>query len=313
MDFVLTAEIISQIIFAMEDQQHRLLVDRRTGELVRAEEAGPAGEGGESAAYVPVPDWRPIDGFNLMERFTSRLRNPFLRSQLRDALASRKGVFRRFKDILKGSPEVERLWFTFKEREMRRLVWEWYNQQRELAHLERLPVEPDQLEDNEELILTDFAVRPGREQDLPALLRLDRSSFVERFPQAVPARVRRLYRRLRARLQAPLSAPSVTVVAETPQGGFAGFLWALRRRDTLSGRPCLRIVNLAVSPEYRGLGIGALLLREIVRMDRERGWGTVRVTLAGQSLRMSEFARRQGFTVRAERLELDVDALDGPG
>ena len=198
MEFPLTEERINQIIFAMEDQRHRFLVHRRTGELVREDELAarpglkPSDSGAPQAAekaeseeqetavldgkrddpYVPIPSWEPMDGFHLMERFVLKLRNPIFTEMLREALSSGKGVFRKFKDIVKKNREMEHLWFTFKEREMRQAVQEWYEGERELAGLQRLAREP---EPPEELLAGDFAVVWGESRHLEPVLKLDQA------------------------------------------------------------------------------------------------------------------------------------------
>jgi hypothetical protein len=177
-EFVLTEEIAAQVVYAMEDQQHRFVIHRETGEVLRADSEEIRGRADE---VVSLPKWRPLDGFQLMERFVSRLHNPVFRERLREALSSGKGVFRKFKDILKEEREIERLWFSFKEREMRLVVWNWYNEQRELAGLERLELEPEE-DEYEELLETDFAVLPGAPAHLEALRRLDRQGFREAYP-----------------------------------------------------------------------------------------------------------------------------------
>ena len=150
MEFTLNSELVEQIIFAMEDQQNQYYVHMDTGELLREEEIE-EDEAEEDEAegedpFIPIPEWRPVDGFLMMEKFVARLRNPLLRDQLKDALTSGRGVFRKFKDILKTNPEIERLWFSFKERELRKVVWQWYNDNRELAGLDRLEEETDPAE-----------------------------------------------------------------------------------------------------------------------------------------------------------------------
>ncbi len=150
MEFDLTKEILDQIIFAMEDQTEESVVDRSSGEviIVRGDDGRYGGE-----RYAPTPEWKPIDGYQLMERFVTGLRNPTLREELRAALGAGRGVFRSFKDALKKNPEIEKRWYLFKEREMRRVVLDWYNQARELEGLERLGLDPtDEGESSEELI-----------------------------------------------------------------------------------------------------------------------------------------------------------------
>ncbi|MBN1837367.1 MAG: GNAT family N-acetyltransferase [Spirochaetales bacterium] len=306
MEFVLSEETAAQIVYAMEDQQHRFVVHRGSGELLPAdgEEARSCPEG-----VAALPKWRPIDGFQLMERFVARLHNPIFRERLREALASGKGVFRKFKDILKEEREIERLWFAFKEREMLRVVQDWYNEQRELAGLERLELEPPE-EEPEELLETDFAIVPAEPGHLDELRRLDRQGFREAFPEEDPRRVQKLYGGRRAGLPGPLEEQSLARVATAPDGRFAGFWWAVERRQELADRLDLNLVQLAVGRRFRGLGLGRLLLKNLAAEARDRGYVRLTVELEGQALCLHEVFAGLGFKPISERLALDPSLFD---
>ena len=297
--FDLSEELIGRLIYAMEDQRGCFLVHLETGAVVPADAAGEEAAGGEGLTHVPLPDWRPADGYNLMERFLLTLRNPLFREALRAALASPRGVFRAFKDALKQNPELERLWFTFKEREMRKVVRGWYDDQRELLGLARLGPEP---EPTEELILEDFVVGPAEAGQAEALQALDRAAFAERFPGREPERVAAFYRRERAGLPGPLERGSLLLAALTPRGDLAGFVWGIEEADPLEGTRWVRLVQLAVLPALRGLGLGGLLLDRFVAQAGERGATEVRVHLAGETRKLGGLFAPRGFSVQAETL-----------
>jgi GNAT superfamily N-acetyltransferase len=306
MDFSLDSELVEQIIFAMEDQQNEYYVHRRSGQLIRAdeieEEQTPEEAGGP---LVRVPEWRPVDGFLLMEKFIGRLRNPLLGDQLRDALTSGRGVFRKFKDILKNSPEVEHLWFIFKERELRNVVWQWYNDNRELAGLERLEREPEQEEGLEDLLASDFAIVAMQSRHLEALRKLDRTAFTARYPEAEPERIEKLFRESRGSLPGPEAGGNVVFVAETPEEDFAGFVWAVEQTDFLRAGRILRVQQLAVVQRFQGLGLGSSLLRRLITEARDRGYHRVRGELSGAGLHLAGFFAELGFQVAAQDMELD--------
>ena len=256
MDFSLTTELIEQIIFAMEDQENRYCIHRSSGQLLSEQSIGEGSDAEETAdesedPYVPIPEWRPVDGFLLMERFVARLRNALLRDQLKDALTSGRGVFRKFKDILKTRPEMERLWFAFKDRELRKVVWRWYNDNRELAGLERLKEEPEEQDGLEDLLGIDFAILALHPRHLVALLELDGQAFRARFPEADPGQVRELLREIRTGLPGPEAEGSLVLVAETPEGEFTGFIWAVEESDPIVPGRILRVHQLAVVQRYQ--------------------------------------------------------------
>jgi ribosomal protein S18 acetylase RimI-like enzyme len=306
MEFSLNSELVEQIIFAMEDQQNEYYVHRDSGELLREDEIEEV-ETPEEAEdpFVPIPEWRPVDGFLMMEKFVARLRNPLLRDQLKDALASGRGVFRKFKDILKTSPEIERLWFIFKERELRKVVWQWYNDNRELAGLERLEGEPQQEEGLEDLLESDFAIVPAQSRHLDALRKLDEMAFVARFPEADPERIADLFQESRKNLPEPEGEGSLVFVAETPEEDFAGFVWAVEQTDSLVPGRILRVQQLAVVQRYQGVGLGSMLLRRLIVEARDRGYHRLWSELSGTGLQLAGFFRELGFQTIAQDMGLD--------
>jgi len=306
MEFSLNSELVEQIIFAMEDQQNEYYVHRVSGELLREDEIEEE-ETQEEAEdpFVPIPEWRPVDGFLMMEKFVARLRNPLLRDQLKDALSSGRGVFRKFKDILKTSPEIERLWFIFKERELRRVVWQWYNDNRELAGLERLEEEPAQEEGLEDLLASDFAIVALKSRHLDALRKLDETAFLARFPEADPERVADLFHQSRKNLPEPEGGGSLVFVAETPEEDFAGFIWAVEQTDPLIPGRILRVHQLAVVQRYQGVGLGSMLLRRLIVEARDRGYHRLRSELSGSGLQLAGFFGELGFQTISQDMGID--------
>lgn len=335
MDFPLTENLLSQIIFAMEDQSHRFYIDRRKGLLVRedeleaeargsggAEPPPPAGQAVEEPAllngkppdrrdwqqrYAPIPVWSPADGFHLMERFVLKLRNPIFAELLREALSSGQGVFRRFKDILKKNREIERLWFQFKEREMRRVVERWYETERELVDLQAKALVSGGEED---LPASEFSILPGEARHLEPALKLDQKAFLESLGELDPERAELLYSSSRRSLPGLLDRRSLFLVAETPQRELAGFAWAVEREDPATGRPALSLTQLAVRKHVRGIGLGSLLLSRLSRQSRERGFERLFVRLQGLALTVAPLFEGQGFRPRAVELELDLRSLE---
>jgi GNAT superfamily N-acetyltransferase len=311
MDFSLDDELIEQIIFAMEDQQHNYYAHRHSGELVREEEIEEDyGQKGIEDPFVPIPEWQPVHGFLLMEKFVARLRNPLLREQLKDALASGRGVFRKFKDILKTSRGAEHGWYTFKERELRQVVRQWYNEQRELAGLDRLKEEPEETDGLEALLGSDFSILPVRERHLEAVRELDEAAFIARFPDADARRAADFWRESRASLPDLPAKDSLLLVAETAEQDFAGFVWAVENTDALVPGRILQVHQLAVVQHYQGMGLGTMLLKRIIAEARDRGFHRVRSELSGKGLQLAGFFRELGFQPYAQVMDLDPTNWD---
>lgn len=306
MEFDLTKEILDQIIFAMEDQTEESVVDRSSGEVTIVQ-----GESGRYGAdrYAPVPDWKPVDGYQLMERFVTGLRNPTLREELRGALAAGRGVFRSFKDALRRNPEIEKRWYLFKEREMRRVVLEWYNQARELRGLERLSLDPtDEGEGSEELIEADFVFTSGVGARADLLAEADRTAFAEVHARLGADRVAELYGRRAGKYPEMGGSESAVVVAEDQGGQIAGFVWGAYRPIAQAPGESWTILQLYVVPLYRGIGLASSLLRRILESTSDRGAAAVYVDLGESLLGMEGLFSRHGFATVTKRMGIDMSA-----
>jgi ribosomal protein S18 acetylase RimI-like enzyme len=296
MNFALTPEMIDSIAFAMEDQKERFAVDTETGELVPVSSLGEAPE----ERYARLPRWGSAEGFHLMESFVTSLDNPAYREQLSRSLTMGRGVFRAFKDSLKQNKEIEKLWFAYKERRLHGVIISWYNANREARGLAKLPAEPEEIE---ELVMSDFTFTWEIGGRGPAVRQLDQDAFFELFPSQSPAELERRFTEKRRDLPAAGGAASPILIAETPAGDLAGLVWGV-----INGRS-VNILQLAVSPGYRGTGLGEILLRQFLTAMRGRGMQRLVTELMGKSLRFSDFFRSVGFEPVAQVMECSLDNL----
>ncbi len=139
----LDEEFIFQLTFCMEDQSSSYLIDLEEQIIINEYfddfdkdlyEENPD-------RFLAIPDWTPSDGFRTMEKFVSTLKNEYYREKLRRVLQSGKGVFRQFKDVLSEQPALEHLWYDFKDREIRRTIFKWYEENGVALDLSDLPLE----------------------------------------------------------------------------------------------------------------------------------------------------------------------------
>ncbi|HUI70142.1 MAG TPA: UPF0158 family protein [Spirochaetia bacterium] len=296
MNFTLTAQMIDKIAFAMEDQKERYAVDINSGELVPlSSRSGALHED----RYVLLPRWGSAEGFHLMESFVTSLDNPVHRAELAHALTMGKGVFRAFKDALKAS-KIEKLWFDYKEQRLRGVIVSWYNANREARGLAQLPVEP---EDTEELVMSDFSFAWDVGEHLDDILRLDQDAFFELFPGESPQRVQERYAEKRAGVPAPGEKEAPILVAETPDGELAGFVWGL-----IEGRS-VHVLQMAIVPGLRGVGLGETILKRFLTDMRSRKMTRLTMELAGKSQRFSDFFQSLGFRAVTQALECSLDDL----
>lgn len=152
MTFTLTDELIDTIISAMENQEKIYIVEAETNQIV---EAGSNVKTDENRFY-DLPEWKPADGYRLLEDFVNHLHAPIARDELQAVLHSGRGVFKNFKNVLKNYPEIDKRWHIYKHRIMSARINEWYNSLREIWGLEKLDYEQ---EENDSLVCNDFSFR----------------------------------------------------------------------------------------------------------------------------------------------------------
>ncbi|MDR1277744.1 MAG: GNAT family N-acetyltransferase, partial [Treponema sp.] len=243
MPFELTEALMDDILFSMENQAADFFLDTSAGVI-----SGGLDEIPDPERYISLPGWDSASGFRLMERFTAAVRNPLVREELSAALNQGRGVFRAFKDTLEQRPEAEKLWFAFKEREMKREIIRWYNALREEWGLRRIGEEPEETGD---LVLEDFRFRQGLPEDraaaeaLHALCLREQGNFTAEDT-------------MDGRESAWTFPGDRSFTVETVGGDFAGYIAALKRGTIL------HIRALELRPEYRGLGIGETLLSRMI-------------------------------------------------
>jgi ribosomal protein S18 acetylase RimI-like enzyme len=292
MQFELTEALIEDILFSMEDQNGEFLLDIREGTIVHVDED--FDDTDEEERYIDLPEWDSANGYQLMEHFTAALRNPLARDELSAALNRGKGVFRAFKDILSRYPEVEKRWFSYKDREMKRGIIRWYNGLREEWGLEKIGTEPEETED---LVLLDFRFREataGDAQEVETLHQLCRDEYLQRVAESNPAAGVFLE-------GISWSFPGdLALVVETSVGDLAGCIAAEKRGSVL------HIFNLEVNPEYRGLGVGETLLTRFLEKAGELS-ARVSIDLPPEAEGFSRELLRKAFKPYAVRYCLDLE------
>ena len=118
-------QILSEIIFGMENQDVDYMLDIGTGNLYSAglSEVEPSAEDN----LVDLPPWTSADGYQLMVSFTNSCQDPAMRQKLSDELNSKeRGVFRRFRNVLSENPDDLKRWYDFKDRRMKSHIRNWY-------------------------------------------------------------------------------------------------------------------------------------------------------------------------------------------
>jgi len=158
MQFELDNVLLDQILFYMENQDGDFILDTKEKKIADTlkKTNDKSIDYNDTNRFIDIPVWIPNDGYRLMGKFSSSLKNPVIRLELGRALNRNKGVFRAFRDVLEQYPEVEKMWFKYKEDEMKKNIFLWYNSLREEWGLEPVGAEP---EDTTSLVLEDFNVK----------------------------------------------------------------------------------------------------------------------------------------------------------
>jgi GNAT superfamily N-acetyltransferase len=300
MEWEFTRELQDQIIYSMENQEKSFFLDIRTGTLLPEDRINGTEVG---TRFHLLPQWRSLEGFQLMERFVASVRNPLFREELRAAISTGKGVFRSFKNSLKKRKELERLWFSFKEQEMRGIVFEWFNRILESEGLEKLT---PPAEDTEELVFSDFNITSEIRNYAERISDLDRRVFLEGFSTMNKEAVLEHYETVRKSLPPLESDESFVLIAETPARDFAGFVWAVEREDPPHENPIVDLVQMAIVNEYQGLGLGQALLKKLIEVASATGAERIRVHLEGRFLDAAKLFELRGFDTSSQTMDLDL-------
>ncbi|MDR2193107.1 MAG: GNAT family N-acetyltransferase [Treponema sp.] len=274
MYFELTLSLIEDLLFYMENQNAEFLLDSEHAAVInKNDRTGPDNSGGDR--YIAIPAWKSADGFRLMECFAVDVRNHEARDALQSSLEQGRGVFRAFKQTLSEFPDVEKHWFSFKHRKMRRAILAWYNALRESWNMEKIGEEPDETED---LFLEDFIFRAYEANDSEAVKTLHAACCKE----------------------TPYDLGDPALVVETAHREFAGFI-GVKRKETL-----LYICNLEVRPEYRRLGIGSELCSRLLKNAEQEHISKVYIDIPVEFEGFSRFLYRSSFKPLVTRYRLDL-------
>ena len=271
MQFELTEALIDDILFAMEDQMGEFMLDTVEGVVADGADGSDFSdedlddddeEGGER--YIDLPEWDSADGFRLMERFAAGFRNPIIREELTSALSLGRGVFRAFKDTLGRYPEAEKLWFAYKDNEMKREIIRWYNGLREEWGIEKIGMEP---EDTDDLVLEDFRFRPFQKEDIFMAEELHRRYIeevkIKLIEEEAAFSTDAIIQEAQVFRTIPGSSFENGIVVESGSEEFAGYISGLKRGAVFY------IQNLEVKDKFRGLGLGeALLVKFLENLDQ---------------------------------------------
>ena len=293
---VTTTELIDNVIFGMENQNHQFVFDLEKNILVSIADVSEK----NIDRYQSLPDWNPVDGYNLMERFVASLHNTEFRDQLRNALSSGSGVFRRFKDVLRQHSDMQQLWFRFKRQAMENIVTEWLSTLLDANKMKMLKTQQSEME-TEDLVMSDMLINPlepgvveGHDKIAKQIAKLDRAAFDEALPETTSAFRQYLYDRMRANCPDVLDEQSHILIAKTPDGELGGFLWSVIS-NLSNKKTIITIIQLYVIPHYRGLGLSNVLLEHFLEQAHTDNYEDVLFEAIAECRHLKHLFERKGL------------------
>jgi GNAT superfamily N-acetyltransferase len=288
--FELTKELIDQIIFSMENQNEKFLLDTQSLMII------PDLKDENLPDAVRLPEWNPSDGYQLMDSFTGSLKNPIYRERLRTILNTGRGVFRGFKNVLKERPDLEKAWFNHKDREMKKRVRLWYSELCDFWGVASLGEEPEETTD---LFLDNFTmelISPDNEEYLLARQSFRDEIFSGSTPPLKDVMIE--YGPWKG------SDSDCAVRAMSPDGsgcGFLGLTLESRTDELYALLDCLYVL-----PEYRGAGIASGLLDFISEYCFQINVKSLLLQIPPEGEVMKNNIKRRGFSRQGSFLLLDV-------
>lgn len=295
--FILDSSKLNEILYSMENQNKESYIEIKSGIIHYCEKGKKLDLDQE---IYPLPLWRPIEGFRIMNDFVFQLKNPIVKEELKQVLNSGHGVFRKFKNVLKSNSEIEKLWFSFKKSEMKIHVINWYNQVREYVGLELFS--ENDFEDEQDLLGFDFTIEKGNVDDFPFIAEGDKKGFTELYSHYPSDVIDDLYDQKRDQiLNETIFDSDFIYIAKAPTGEDVGFAWATG--FTLGDKfIVMELLQLYVIPEYRGLGIGKLLLNKILSEYREGGFKELIASCQKKSSWLINFLELENLILASQEL-----------
>lgn len=267
MTFDLTDSLCTEILFAMENQNHDFALDAKSCRIIEC-----AGESVDEENIYSLPLWSSSDGYNLLESFVTKFKGVKACNELRQILAEGRGVFKNFKNTLKRYPEIDSRFRSFKNRRMKAVVYEWYNALRESWGLETLALNQDFYE-YDDLVLEDFMFRPYNRSLDSSCAEDAAQSFLQELKERFLGGLGLSFSAfMKAQFDLTKGLDNTSVngfVCRTLSDEFAGCL--LYSKSLSNDRKTAFMTELFVNRNYRGLGIAKELLSRCISNLAEDG------------------------------------------
>jgi GNAT superfamily N-acetyltransferase len=284
MTFELSEGLLQKILFAMENQKEKSALDAKNADVVAF-----SGTPDEDTIFA-LPEWTSADGFALLEEFAFNLHSPSASQALKDVIRSGRGVFKNFKQVIREYPDVEKKWHLFKNKKMSARVYQWYNALREMWGLEVLDSE---IEDTDELVLSDFVFQPYNAQTekkmiLQSIDKVSAASCKENDAEDIANTICAINR-----YHFEFGKKETGIICKSVSGDFVGCVTGSFASE--EEKSVFVITALFVLEEFRGLGIAKSLLERFFSDLKAKGIQKVIITDAIASKNMKGIFTMFGF------------------
>lgn len=260
----LTSYLLKNIVFSMENQESLGFLDLISGEVVEVSDIKESVVVRESQSskklisvsisknkdrFLALPTWGSIEGFKIREQFIKNVKNPVYKKKLDHVFHTGRGVFKKFKQVLKENPIIERQWREFKADYMKAIVVNWYKECEGYINLIGLDEEIEELPND--LLISDFVFSVEvNYKDIVVINKL-KNDFINELNDEE--------RLLIKRRQTILKKPRY-IVAYNLENEIVGYIeW----EDI--GNSYAEVTSYGVVRQYRGLGIYSILFDKLMR------------------------------------------------
>ncbi|MCK5673819.1 MAG: GNAT family N-acetyltransferase [Spirochaetales bacterium] len=304
--FQLTPEIIDMIIFGMENQSDEYYVDIKTGDVLSETQAEEEYEDEYIDSFImPVPDWLPTDGFQLMESFVAALHNPAYKEDLRKILSIGKGAFRNFKNTVKKHESLTQQWYLHKEKVMRSRVIDWYNLNSEILKYNEIDENTDETEN---LILSDFIFNTNSSKWKELINDKSEESIHESLGEQDGDIAEYLICKNNSLLALPGNI-DVSICAETLDGEFAGCIKGgiIKAGDNES---ILAVANVIwVEKKFRGMGLARHLIDKFTQNAENKKCEKIIFELTGMGSILNSSLEARGASTFFTTIAVKIDNM----
>ncbi len=267
---VLNSYLLKNIIFSMENQSSIGYLDLECSEIVEINSINDsvivkAEKNSDELIsikilknkdrFLALPPWGSIEGFKIREQFIKDMKNPVYKKHLDHVFHTGRGVFRKFKEVLKENPIIERQWLDYKSKYMKAVVINWYKECEGYINLVNLEEEIEELPND--LLVSDFLFSTDIDKTVIKDVYLLKEEMIKEL---------NFFEKLIITRRDKLLSDQKYLVSYDLEDNLVGYIeWEAIDSSNIE------IISYGVKKEYRGLGLFNLMLDKLIRQAaRER-------------------------------------------